>query len=85
VLVTSPGAPDPSALDAAARAAGVPLHTLSIPDSGVATAYDAPLVLVRPDGHVAWRGERIPPDAAGLVDTIRGADPVALNRSRRAI
>ena len=30
-------------------------------------------VLVRPDGHVAWRGDQVPADAAGLVDTVRGA------------
>ena len=32
------------------------------------------LVLVRPDQHVAWRGNLLPQDVAGLVRQIRGAD-----------
>jgi flavin-dependent monooxygenase StaC len=28
---------------------------------------------VRPDGHVAWRGDEIPADAARVIDTARGA------------
>jgi hypothetical protein len=32
------------------------------------------LVLVRPDGHVAWRGDRLPENAAAMVDQVRGAN-----------
>jgi hypothetical protein len=39
----------------------------------LAGLYEAPLALVRPDQHVAWRGERAPADAAGLIDVVRGA------------
>jgi hypothetical protein len=35
--------------------------------------YGRRLVLVRPDGHVAWRGDRLPEDSEGLIDTARGA------------
>jgi hypothetical protein len=28
---------------------------------------------VRPDGHVAWRSDRLPEDAAALIDRVRGA------------
>jgi hypothetical protein len=35
------------------------------------TAY--PFVLVRPDGHVPWRGNDLPLDASWLVDKVRGA------------
>jgi hypothetical protein len=34
--------------------------------------YERRLVLVRPDGHVAWRGDRVH-DADRIVDTVRGA------------
>jgi len=30
-------------------------------------------VLVRPDGHVAWRGDAAPADPVALIDRIRGA------------
>ncbi|MET4204457.1 MULTISPECIES: FAD-dependent monooxygenase [unclassified Bradyrhizobium] len=35
--------------------------------------YKHLLVLVRPDGHVAWSGDRAPADARALIDRIRGA------------
>jgi hypothetical protein len=31
------------------------------------------MVLVRPDGHVAWRGDRLDDDARRIVDRVRGA------------
>jgi hypothetical protein len=30
---------------------------------------------VRPDGHVAWRGDSEPTDAFAMIDTVRGAGP----------
>jgi hypothetical protein len=30
------------------------------------------MVLVRPDGHVAWRGDDLPKDCQALIDRIRG-------------
>ncbi|WP_369142846.1 hypothetical protein [Streptomyces sp. R44] len=32
-----------------------------------------PFVLVRPDGHVAWRGTAPPTDPGRLADLVRGA------------
>jgi hypothetical protein len=40
---------------------------------GAAELYERRLVLVRPDGHVAWRGDGDPPDPARVIDTVRGA------------
>jgi hypothetical protein len=31
------------------------------------------LVLVRPDGHVAWRGPNLAEDVGRLIDLVRGA------------
>ena len=62
-----------SALHAAAVHRGVPLRVETITDSAIARLYEKPLVLVRPDLHVAWRGDAVPGDAATLIDKIRGA------------
>lgn len=64
---------DVSGLTDAARARGVPLRVIDIGSPEAHRAYAARLALVRPDGHVAWRGDTVPQDAARLVDTVRGA------------
>ena len=57
----------------AARARGMPLALTMIDDPEIARLYERRLVLVRPDGHVAWRGDRAPADPAGIIDRVRGA------------
>jgi 2-polyprenyl-6-methoxyphenol hydroxylase-like FAD-dependent oxidoreductase len=51
----------------------VPLETTVCGDAKIAALYEYPFVLVRPDGHVAWRGNDLPSDASALVDKVRGA------------
>jgi hypothetical protein len=34
-------------------------------------------VLVRPDGHVAWRADAEPADADAIIDRVRGVLPPA--------
>ena len=65
--------PDAGALLRAAQARRVPLREIAIADPEVAALYERALVLVRPDGHVAWRGDALPADAAGIVERMRGA------------
>jgi 2-polyprenyl-6-methoxyphenol hydroxylase-like FAD-dependent oxidoreductase len=65
--------PDAAALVDAAKSRGVPLRDLAIPDPEIATLYETKLVLVRPDGHVAWRGDAGPADAGAIIDRVRGA------------
>jgi hypothetical protein len=71
---------DTAILSAAAAAAGVPLQVVRIDDADAAALYAARLVLVRPDGHVAWRADAVPADPAGLLEVVRGAR-VASRRS----
>jgi 2-polyprenyl-6-methoxyphenol hydroxylase-like FAD-dependent oxidoreductase len=66
-------APAGDALAAAAQQRGVPLTQLALDEPEVAGVYERRLVLVRPDGHVAWRDDRIPPDPMRLIDRVRGA------------
>jgi hypothetical protein len=57
----------------AAKAQRVPLHDIAIDDPDVATLYEKAMVLVRPDGHVAWRGDECPADAEAVIGRVRGA------------
>jgi len=65
-------AEDDSRLVSAAAMVGMPLAIEDIRDPAIGQLYQSRLVLVRPDGHVAWRGEMAPVDAAQLVDRVRG-------------
>jgi 2-polyprenyl-6-methoxyphenol hydroxylase-like FAD-dependent oxidoreductase len=51
----------------------VPLDTTVCHNPGVAALYERRFVLVRPDGHVAWRGDELPVGLDELVDQVRGA------------
>lgn len=62
-----------AALQDAAKARGVPLTLADIDEPEAAALYERRLVLVRPDGHVAWRGDTVPADAMALIDRVRGA------------
>jgi 2-polyprenyl-6-methoxyphenol hydroxylase-like FAD-dependent oxidoreductase len=67
--------PDARAIEEAARVRGVPFERVDLPDPEIEALYEAPLVLVRPDGHVAWRAAGAPADALALIDRVRGALP----------
>jgi len=71
---------DTSALEKALRASGAPLTVLDIPDDAPRQVYGCDLLLLRPDMHVVWRGNRPPEDArevaaiaTGQGETRRGA------------
>ncbi len=64
---------DVSALMEATQAVRLPLQIVDLDNASLAQLYERRLVLVRPDGHVAWRGDNLPRDAHALIDTIRGA------------
>jgi 2-polyprenyl-6-methoxyphenol hydroxylase-like FAD-dependent oxidoreductase len=64
--------PAADSIVAAAKARGVPLTAIDIEQPDVLAAYERRLVLVRPDGHVAWRADQAPADAGALLDMLRG-------------
>lgn len=57
-----------------ARRQGLPLETHAFDDPEIVTMYEKSFVLVRPDGHVAWRGDELPADARDLIARVRGAN-----------
>ena len=70
-----------SGIAEAAKRRGVPLTVLDVDDAAAAALYERKLALVRPDRHVAWRGDAEPPDPLELIDTLRGTR--VASRARR--
>ena len=65
---------DAAALQAAARKRGVPLAVLPVAQDQARDLYGTDQVLIRPDQHIAWRGDTIPTDADGLLAKVTGAN-----------
>ena len=61
-------------VEAAARRS-VPLAVLDVDSADARALYARKLVLVRPDQHVAWRGDEEPAVPIELIDLVRGACP----------
>jgi 2-polyprenyl-6-methoxyphenol hydroxylase-like FAD-dependent oxidoreductase len=57
----------------AATARRVPFSVIDIDIADLRDLYGAPLVLVRPDGHSAWRNHAIPTRPDEVIDIVRGA------------
>jgi hypothetical protein len=66
---------------AAAAQRGVPLAVLDVRSREAPELYGHKLMLVRPDQHVAWRGDEEPADILGLVDLVRGAALTSVAKS----
>ena len=64
---------DADGLLKAAAQRGVPLELVDIRDTKAKQLYERNLVLVRPDQHVAWRGDRAPENPLEIMDRVRGA------------
>jgi len=67
------GDTDAAPLVEAADTLGVPLDVLRLDSPTALELYQGhPLVIVRPDQHIAWRGHEIPPDPAAVLGQITG-------------
>jgi len=73
LLCFDPIAAENSVLEAAAINAHVPVQRITIRDPDAAQLYERRFVLVRPDGHVAWRADNMPADAGSVIEAVRGA------------
>lgn len=72
MLRVGAAAPACDGLERIANDLGIPLQSVALADPEALRIYEQPLVLVRPDGHVAWRGPALPSDLRGLLETVRG-------------
>ncbi|WP_404477112.1 FAD-dependent monooxygenase [Novosphingobium sp. BL-52-GroH] len=63
---------DTSGLEEAAAAMAVPLDVLRLGRPDLRGIYERNLVLVRPDQHVAWRGDALPADCGQLLQLVCG-------------
>lgn len=64
--------PPADPLIGAANRLRVPVEEVTIPEPTVAGAFEQPLVLVRPDRHIAWRGSTCPDDCEALLALVTG-------------
>jgi hypothetical protein len=80
LLRLDPAAPIAGIVAAAAQR-GLPLAVLDVGSREALPLYGHRLVLVRPDQHVAWRGDEEPADLQGLVDLVRGAGLTSVPRA----
>lgn len=72
VLLSFQADPVCSRFQAACENRGIPLMVHQIDRPEIAELYARSQVLVRPDGHVAWRGDRLPSDSEVLLDQVCG-------------
>jgi 2-polyprenyl-6-methoxyphenol hydroxylase-like FAD-dependent oxidoreductase len=64
-------------LSDAAALRRVPLKLIEVVTHDAQSFYAHNLVLLRPDRHVAWRGDEEPADPVALIDLVRGAGTTA--------
>ena len=64
--------PADALVEAAARR-GIPLRLVSVQHDELPGMYEARSALIRPDQHVAWRGDVLPRDVDALLATVAGA------------
>jgi hypothetical protein len=72
LLDLSRGAAETRTLEQTAARRGLPLTCLALDNIEARDLYQRDLALIRPDQHVAWRGNRLPEDCAGLLDRATG-------------
>lgn len=72
LLRIGPGAPGCTTLVDAAARRQVPLRIHAVPEVEATEVFDRPLVLVRPDWHIAWSGHTLPDDCGTLLDGLLG-------------
>ena len=73
LLLTDDDGLDAVAIGEAAKARGLPLTIIAPGDARLRDRYEARCALIRPDQHVAWRGDRLPGNPGDLLDRVTGS------------
>jgi len=68
-----PDAPAVSDFEQAAKKLNMPMAVVQLDEAAAEEFYQARLLLVRPDQHVAWRGNDVPDDVAEILKTVIGS------------
>jgi len=63
---------DANVIQQAATKLKIPLEILYLMEPGLISIYERNLILVRPDQHVAWRGNALPNDIYELLSRVTG-------------
>jgi 2-polyprenyl-6-methoxyphenol hydroxylase-like FAD-dependent oxidoreductase len=63
---------DASPIEAVARSLGIPLEVLQLKRPDLLAVYQRAFLLIRPDHHIAWRGDVLPQDLSLLFSTAAG-------------
>jgi 2-polyprenyl-6-methoxyphenol hydroxylase-like FAD-dependent oxidoreductase len=71
-LLRSAPSSDVEPLMQAAARKGMPLALVDVTGAERAELYPEALVLVRPDGHIAWRGDACPAEPDALIELVTG-------------
>src|SRR5205085_912525 len=66
-----------SGLESALRVLRVPVQLIDVPDGRVRGVFERDLILIRPDLHVAWRGNAEPIDPLAVAKRILGYESPA--------
>jgi hypothetical protein len=81
LLVTDASDDDAGRIAAFAKRRDMPLTVVKPGDRRLNERYAARYALIRPDQHVAWRGQRAPRDIDAMLDHVAGFAPVAAEPS----
>lgn len=73
LLRIGPDAPAANAFLVSARERGIPLRVVDIDSDFALDLYQRRLILVRPDQHIAWRGDCPPTDTGAILDRVAGS------------
>jgi 2-polyprenyl-6-methoxyphenol hydroxylase-like FAD-dependent oxidoreductase len=82
LALDDPDAADIERASYTAREAGMPLKVLNPREPIIGDLYKARYVLIRPDQHVAWRGDAWPDDGERLLEQVTGGREVEYRRTQ---